>query len=686
MKLTLEKYVKYLMYASFFTPLFFTPAIWTRVIFPFVVPKVVLFRSLVLLMLGCYLVLLWSDYKKYRVQNTAITVSILLFLGSFALSTFLGVDWYKSLWDNHERMLGFFTLFHYGLYYIIASVIVRQWSDWKQLLRWFFVIGSIVIALGAWQKFVNLDFLLNQQNARVSATLGNAIYFAGYGLFLGYLGLILYFQEKKGWWRNSVLFLSIFDFSGIIMSHTKGTLLGLLVSIALLFVLYFFHYKKDPKKARLWTILLLVAILSTLLLVVFRKTHFVSNIPGIGQILNTDFFTDTGSTRLMAWKIAFEGWKEHPIFGWGPNNYYYAFNKHYLPEFLSHGWGETWFDNAHNELMNTLAVQGLVGLVFYVGLLVVPVTLLTKRYRAGKLNVHLAFLSIGFLVAHFIHNIFVFEDPTSYLYFFFFLAFVNFITTQDVSFADEKKKEPHMEVPFVRLASVVLVIFFLIYRTDIDVMRANMATFSALQSIYSGIDTMKKYEYAVSIPTPHVDDVRNDVARSVETALPKYNEAKRLNDIKPLFDASIENMKKNLILHPLDIRVHMQAAQLLQLGAQYYHDPQYVQQADVLLAEALQYSPKRQQIQYMLAMLDFQLGNVTRAQQLLQDSINNLPKIQDGWWRLAFVDAASGDIVKAQQVLADAEKRGITIDPERKNYIQQVITQVKQNSKAPASK
>jgi len=52
MKIFFEKFVKYFLIASLFTPLFFFPAIWSNFIFPFVVPKILFFRSMVLLMLA----------------------------------------------------------------------------------------------------------------------------------------------------------------------------------------------------------------------------------------------------------------------------------------------------------------------------------------------------------------------------------------------------------------------------------------------------------------------------------------------------------------------------------------------------------------------------------------------------------------------------------------------------------
>jgi hypothetical protein len=81
-------------------------------------------------------------------------------------------------------MLGLFTTSHYVIYYFIITSVVSTWDDWKLLLRSFLFAGSIVMFIGLLQRYFNPNLLLNRGSDRVSASLGNAIYFSGYGLFL----------------------------------------------------------------------------------------------------------------------------------------------------------------------------------------------------------------------------------------------------------------------------------------------------------------------------------------------------------------------------------------------------------------------------------------------------------------------------------------------------------------------
>jgi len=115
-----EIIIKYLVYLTFSVPIIVLPQSF---IFPFIVPKILILRSLVLIMFGAYILLLSSNWQKYRPKLTPISIAVLLFLLSFIISTFAGVDPYHSFWDNHERMLGLFTIMHYIILYFVATAI-----------------------------------------------------------------------------------------------------------------------------------------------------------------------------------------------------------------------------------------------------------------------------------------------------------------------------------------------------------------------------------------------------------------------------------------------------------------------------------------------------------------------------------------------------------------------------------
>ncbi|MFH0857865.1 MAG: hypothetical protein V1848_03910, partial [Candidatus Magasanikbacteria bacterium] len=249
---TLEQWMlrsaQILLSLTFLVPLIVIPSSF---FFPFIVPKILLFRSLVLLAFACYTVLLLINWEKYRIRMNWLHWTVLLFWVSLCISTFFGVDWYRSFWDNHERMLGLFTLSHYVLFYFLLSLLFRTREDWKWLFRWFLVAGSVVMFIGVIQKYVNPELLLNRAQERVSASLGNAIYFSGYGLFLFFLGLYLFIEEKKKEWKWSMLGLGIIGLLGVFLGGTRGTLLGFFAMMSVSILLYSLFWKEN-KKVRMY--------------------------------------------------------------------------------------------------------------------------------------------------------------------------------------------------------------------------------------------------------------------------------------------------------------------------------------------------------------------------------------------------------------------------------------------------
>ncbi len=661
----LQTLIKLLIAATFFVPLIVLPSSY---IFPFIVPKIVWFRSLALIMLGGYILLLASNWQEYKIRLTPLNIAIGLFFISFGVSTFAGVDWYHSFWDNHERMLGLFTIFHFTAYYYIISSVIKEWRDWRWILRIFLFAGSIVMFIGFWQKYVDPNFLLNQGSDRVSATLGNAIYFSGYGMFLFFIGLLLFLKEEIKGWKIFALVGGILGFLGIFWGGTRGTLLGLAFGLLVLCLSYLITLKEYKKTRKMIGIILAVGVALVLLIVGFRNSAFVQKIPGVSRLVDTDFtIKNSKIPRVMAWGIAYDAFKEKPVFGWGPNNYYFAFNKYYRAEFLESGWGETWFDNAHNIIMNTLAVQGGVGIVIYFGLFGAGFYSLIKAYHKKIIDQHVLAIGLAFLVAHFVHNVTVFEDPTSYLYFFFFLAFVNSQSLNHSIIPSLNKKIVTKEVSVGLMVVVGLVVALFVYSTDINPARANMTVLDSIRNLGTNPELgMEFYKTAVAIPTPHIDDIRNDFSRTASTIISQVmqeNKAdKDLKLIQDLYDLSATELLKNQILHPLDIRVNVQLAQLYILETQIKKDSSFALKAESELKDALVKSPKRQQLQFTLAPLELQFGKIDEATKLYQDSINNDPLIGEGWWRLAYMYKQIGQIDLAKKTIQEALNRNVVFD------------------------
>jgi len=300
-----------------------------------------------------------------------------------------------------------------------------------------------------------------------------------------------------------------------------------------------------------------------------------------------------------------------------------------------------------------------------VGLFLVPIYSLWKVYKKELIDSHLLGLGAAFLVAHFIHNAFVFENPTSYLYFFFFLAFLNSIS------ADNPETGTQKQISIGLIVTIVIVIFLLVFSTNINPARANKNSLNAIRLIYLTEDATAVFNRALETSTPHVDDIRLDFARTISQSISNYSKKNTAEGVAML-ELSYKELDNNLMIHPLDIRNHIQKAQVAFLLASIKNQKFYLQEAEILLEEALELSPKRQQLEYMLAMNKLDLNKSEEGIEILKSSIDNNPNIAEGWWRLASVYKSLGNHEKALEILQEAFARGVKFDRDALNEVMRI--------------
>lgn len=655
----LEKIIYVFAIVALIMPLVFLQKTY---VFPFIVPKVIFFRTIAAFMLGAYIMLLISNKKVYGTKLKGLNIAVALFFASFLISTFFGVDWYRSMWDGHERMLGLFTLFHYVVYYYVCVSIIKEWKQWKTMLMVFLGIGIILMLLGIKQRFFDPDFLLNRGFSRVSATLGNPIYFSGFGMFMFFMSGYLFVKERVTPVRIYAAIAGILGLLGVFLGGSRGILLGILTGSVVGFVLYWFLNRSDKKINIRFATALGIMVIVCGGLFSMRTNPTVENIPALGRLLNTSISggSFTSDTRVMAWEIALEAAKEKPIFGWGPNNYMIAFNQFYKPEFLRYGWNETWFDNAHSAPLNTLAVQGGVGFVTYILLFVYGFIVLTKAYKRKDISSGEFALLSSFLAGHFAGNIFIFENPTSYLYFFFVLALIQVRTTSD------SKHEEHHTANTISSAVVIgvsLVILLFVYATEVNPARANRQSLNVAQALLSGQDNaLDLYDEALQIPTPHIDDIRSDFSRNIGSALPRYSRQGNKEYIRVLIYRAFEEMEDNKRLHPKDIRPHIEQSGLARKLTRELNDTSLFFQTEEILEQALKYAPKRQQIIYMLANLKTAVGKQDEAIAMLEEAVAADNTIGEGIWRLGNEYIFAKEYDKALELIDDAEERNVSFN------------------------
>ncbi|KKR97662.1 MAG: Tetratricopeptide TPR_2 repeat protein, partial [Candidatus Magasanikbacteria bacterium GW2011_GWC2_41_17] len=506
--------IKFLVYSSFLMPLIL---MGDTFIFPFVFPKAIYFRILVELAFGLYLILCLID-KNYRPKKTPLFIVLGAFFVILFLSTIFGVDFQRSMWGNYERMSGWFTLIHFGIYFVIVANIFCTWPEWRNLLRWSLLISIIVGITG-------FNFLLPDNSIMKiggGGTLGNQIYIANFVLFHIFIAWYLFRKEENKFWRFFAAGYGILGVAIMMYNGKRGPFIGLVIGGFIAVALYSF-FTKIKKWRTIGLGLIGAIIILSGLIFIFRQSSFVQKIPAVGSVANVSFSSGTGETRLIAWKIAYEAWKERPLFGWGVENFYYAFNKYYNPKSLEHGYYETWFDRSHNIFLDYLSTSGILGLLAYVAIFIAVFWQIGAGFYKKLIDLDsLVFVSIFFL-AYGVQNFFVFDHLSSYLIFFLMLAFVHFVILSP----DVRRGEAPLESTIPKMSKInklsfapafiiSVIILFFIYHFNIQPAWANnqdLETQKIMQTNFAaGFATMKS---SLLINPYHLTDMRNDFSRVI---------------------------------------------------------------------------------------------------------------------------------------------------------------------------
>lgn len=384
----LEKIIKFGILLSLFTPLIISKS----TLYPYIFGKAIFFQILIEILLIFYLVLIIQK-PKFRPKATFLNIALLIYFSILILTTLTSLDPIRSFWSTQERMTGTFNLLHFGAFFLIISNVFKDKRDWFWLLR----ISLLVSALVSIYRLFHLEDVLG-------STLGNTGFLAAYLLFNIFFALFLIIKDKKLIWRipySLILALNLFVFYYI---HKRAAYVGLFVGLFLFLFSYIFTLKN--RKRCLMLILLGIFLIASAYIFWNQRESFL-----IGD-----------KARVISWGVSWNAWQDRFLFGWGPENYIYAFAKHFDPEYAKDY--SSWFDKAHNQIFETAVTTGLVGLLSYLSVFAIALYNFFRRRN---------FLFLSLLAAYFITNLFWFDTTSSLISFFLTLSLSQILCQSDTS-------------------------------------------------------------------------------------------------------------------------------------------------------------------------------------------------------------------------------------------------------------
>ncbi len=161
-------------------------------------------------------------------------------------------------------------------------------------------------------------------------------------------------------------------------------------------LLFFFAIRKKSRKIK-GIILISFLVLAGTSFIVLKSTNLDPN-SRIGNLLETNF--GSGNERIRIWKNSIELAKEHPIIGYGTGDWKAEILRTPL-RFTQAEKGEVFYQRAHNDFIQLLVEQGLLGLLLFVIFFVLALIRILKSTVDSKVK-HASLAGVlGFMVIAF---------------------------------------------------------------------------------------------------------------------------------------------------------------------------------------------------------------------------------------------------------------------------------------------
>ncbi len=488
--------------AAIFTPLILINGLY----FPFIAGKAIIFRILIELALAFLLahILLANNradlIKQIKTQlRRPINISMMIFAGIAVITALISQNPTQAFWSNFERGEGAFQIMHYALFFILSTIL---FTDSKTILRAVKVtiLTSVLLSLYGFGQFY-FDAHPNQAlaqklgiiaaSSRISGTLGNPSYLAGYLIIS--ITLIIYMMRKAKTTLQKVLWgtLIAVEAFALLQTGTRGALLAVIVGAFAVLVAEIWFAQTRKGQLIAFSVLTICTI-SGIGFLATNQANFWKHIPVANRFLNISGALKEIQPRLWTWGSAVAGVIERPLTGWGAENFPYAFDKYYNPK---HFGIESFFDRTHNVFLEYLISGGVLLLLAYLSIFFFYYKEI-KRYPRNLWKSILYALPI----AYFTQGFFLFDVLPVYVILYTFIVFaINTDKTSTIDLTEER-----YELNGVGLAGTLAVATILITSviiTDIFPFQKNIALANAHRPA-SGDEGVKAFQAAYNLPSP----------------------------------------------------------------------------------------------------------------------------------------------------------------------------------------
>jgi O-antigen ligase/tetratricopeptide (TPR) repeat protein len=591
--------VKGLIYCGLFIVPFLTLYVANEMFFPYITGKNFAFRIIVEVVLALWVILALFD-KTYRPKFSWMLVSFTSLIAVMLLSTLQAEHVATALWSNFERMDGFITLIHVFLYFVVLGSMLQTPKAWSYFLHTSVAVAGFVALKGLSQ--------LSGATVRVDSTLGNAAYMAIYMLFHIFFLAYLFVQTRVVPYRIVYVLLGILFVFVLLQTGTRGTAIGLATGAlaSVFYVALFAARNVQVRKYALIGVAALIVLFGSFYAV--RDSTYIQSTPALARVANIDLGNDL-RIRTIIWGMSVEGVQERPVFGWGNGNFNYVFNNQYDPRLYGQ---EQWFDRVHNIVFDWLIAGGVIGFLTYVSLFaaIMYYLVICAWRKDDTFTVIERGILFGLIVGYVTHNLVVFDNIVSYIFFATVLALLHSRYSTTIPKL-EKYKIPDALTTQIFAPLAIVAMVFVIYMVNVPGIKAATGIIDAFrtQDIQQRLVIFKETLALDSFAHQEIVEQLAQQAMGIAQNGSQVDPAVR-DEFLTVTETELLKLAAN---KPGDARLHV-------FLSSYYRATGNSDKAREQLALARSFSPKKQAIIIQQGAVELALGNYEGSRNFFKEA------------------------------------------------------------------
>jgi len=373
-----------------------------------------------------------SESGRWQAIRSLHVTLVCLYVGLMAISTLFGVAPRVALFGSFENLMGLLTRAGFLICFLSLILGIGEARRRLQQTLWVIIITGLIVALYGFAQFFGHDPFLSASLYTFDSSAGRVLRVLGTLGHADYLGNFLLYTTpvsaaaacaSRGRGRWLALIATLLSITVMIFSGTRGAMVGLLIGALVFALMVLWRRESSLVWRNQWTwwraaAVLLIVIAGIILIAMNPASR---NIGARARAVIAE--GASGAGRTLQWRDSLAMLHAYAIVGCGPEGFRRAFLPYKSKE-LAQLAPQANSESPHNAYLDAAISFGLPGAILYVAVLTSALALLARARRCiadREMKITFAGL-LAALVAVTTHNLFIFDQIPTGLYFFGFAA------------------------------------------------------------------------------------------------------------------------------------------------------------------------------------------------------------------------------------------------------------------------